>query len=117
MDLKNIFIKVQNIINNVDSQTDDQLKQKVFNGCFAYSLGVTIVSYIAAFRSDFGLNYNDMRTDSGELGACLIIIILALSIMVKDFRKYLTKKTVLLLIVALLINLPIAIVCIINRSA
>lgn len=76
-----------------------------------------ILTLISAIFSNFGKM--DYGTEFGRgvmSGSFFVIGFLILPMFVKGYRKYLwTKKSLIILFIALVINLPIGIFCLINQ--
>lgn len=81
------------------------------------ALAATFVTIFTSICSDFG--NVDVRNSFGDgeiSGTFIIIAFLILPLFFKGYREYIwTKKGLVILFIALVINLPIAIYCIINR--
>lgn len=75
----------------------------------------TFSSVLGTAVTNFGKNY--WHTAAGESGVILIIFFLILSIFSKELRKtFWTKKGLLIILIAMVINLPFAIISLYNRN-
>lgn len=74
-----------------------------------------IISLIGSIITDFG-RANVYNQDSGVGGTIFVVSVLVLPVFFKEQRKYAwSRKGLLTLIIALVINLPFAIVSIMNH--
>lgn len=84
---------------------------------FHMAIVATLATLLTAITSDFGRQ--DFSYEHGTfpiVGTMLIIIFLLLPIFFKGYRKYIwTKKGLITLFIALIINLPIGIYCTVNH--
>ena len=74
-----------------------------------------IISLIGSIITDFGRS-NVYNQDSGVGGTIFVVSVLVLPVFLKEQRKYAwSRKGLLTLIIALVINLPFAIVSLVNH--
>lgn len=81
------------------------------------AIGSTILTLISSIFSDFGNIYYRNHFGLGELsGSFFIVVFLLLPVFFSGYREYIwTKKGLITLLIALVINLPIGIYCTLNR--
>lgn len=81
------------------------------------AIGATLATAFTTITSDFGRK--DLYYQHGNfpiIGTFIIVMFLVLPIFFKGYREYIwTKKGLITLLVALAINLPIGVYCIINH--
>lgn len=91
---------------------------------FNYNISPTLIAVVSTFLTLFNAicsNFGNLDLPTGfgrgELsGTVLIIIFLVLPAFFKGYRKYIwTKKGLIILFIALIINFPIGIYCTVNR--
>lgn len=83
----------------------------------ALAVGATFLTLFIAILTDFGNRDYGTHGRTGNLsGTFIIIMFLVLPIFFKGYREYIwTKKGLIILFAALVVNLPIDIICLMNR--
>ena len=83
----------------------------------AVAVGATFLTLFISILTDFGNRDYSSHGRTGNLsGTFIIIMFLVLPIFFKGYREYIwTKKGLIILFVALVINLPIDVICLINH--
>lgn len=81
------------------------------------AIGSIIITWLPAIWSDFGrTKVSGPYSSYGAMGVVLIAEILILPLFFKNYRNDVwTKKGIITLVISFFINLPVAVICIINQ--